>query len=76
MKINSIGTFALLQEPKMTKFILTFLNEDGEPYTEEHSFESTETVTAREWADDYCYAKTDKGYYKIREVKNDSKRTE
>ena len=37
-------------------------NEDKEAFEE---FESTEDVTAREWAEDWAYARADKGWYRI-----------
>ena len=44
--------------------------ESGEPQDVEKEFEDTETITAREWAEDWAYTQADKGQSKIAEIVN------
>lgn len=41
--------------------------ETGEDVVETKSFSDTETVSAKEWAEDYAYTVADKGPYEVEE---------
>lgn len=42
--------------------------ETGERVTTKMWFDDTPTVSAKEWAEDYAYAKADKGWHHVREL--------
>ena len=55
----------------MTKFVITYIDAEGEEREVEKDFVSTKSLTALEWAEDYAYTLTDKGVFDIEVVEDD-----
>lgn len=54
----------------MTRFRIRYIHpETGEEAVHEGEWEATETVTAREWAEDFAYTLADKGSFTVTELR-------
>jgi hypothetical protein len=58
-----------LEDAGVVRFEITYTDDEGVEQKQMASFVDTESITAREWAEDYAYNLADKGPYEIKEVK-------